>query len=483
MRPYKINKELIKFLWIVLSLFLSFIDPSPLMSAMPEMVTGVYLPPQNLTERRIKAVEHFYALSGMNAVVVHVKSPQGRVYWKSLNPLAQEIGAIENSGSVERTLRFFKNRHIWTIAKVDVFQDTLLAENKPEYAVIQAGTGLPWKDHNGLSWTNPYKKEVWDYTIALSRELVDLGFDEIQFDYVRFPSDGILSDIRYPDKPAGVPMAQCIGQFFETAYTELKPTGVMISADIFGLTAWKRDDFGVGQVIEKIAPFTDVLCPMFYPSHFPKGFLGFEVPSDHPKFLMEQSTKHILSRTTTKIRPWIQGFWYTPQEISLQLDSLSGMAVSGWMVWNSSGDYKTTFDCLSQRLSKPFPDPVFYPDLDQLKQNREKTVNGSTRVVNHTDYLTGISTLSLEPPFPGSPVNFSTPVAVVNTLDEAILDRLLKQHGHSFGPLTSKSVKSVIVADIMCKVLELNPRRIRPMNIYVKWGESGEFSLIEPASK
>ena len=456
------------------------IYPCMALSAMPDFLTGVYLPPQALTERYFKEIEHYYTLSNMNAVVIHVKDPLGRIYWNSGNALAREIGAVTGDGDAEKALSFFKNRHIWVIAKMDVFQDTLLACYRPEWAVMEVGTERPWKDNHEISWINPYKTEAWDYILSLGRELADLGFDEIQFDYVRFPSDGALNHIRYPDKPVHETMAECISRFFEAAYTTLKPQGVTISADVFGLTAWKHEDFGVGQVIESITPYTDVICPMFYPSHFPVGFRGFSSPSDHPKWMMENSTRILLARTNTRVRPWIQGFWYSPREISLQLDGLSGQPVSGWMVWHSSADYRPTFDCMSDRLGIVFPTPVFYPSLEELRPLGEKVVQGGTCVVNHTDYVSGTSVLRIEPHVPGSPVNYSTPVSVVNTLDESILDRLLTLHGISFGPMTVKTTKSLQVAGLLCRNLGLDPQRIRPMSIQVTWGTTGNFKRISP---
>lgn len=214
------------------------ICPCNALSAMPGFLTGVYLPPHALTQRYFEEMDHYYTLSNMNAVVIHVKDPPGRIYWNSGNALAREIGAATGDGKAEKALSFFKKRHIWVIAKMDVFQDSLLARHKPEWAVMEVGTDLPWKDNQGLSWINPYKTEAWDHILSLGRELADLGFDEIQFDYVRFPSDGALNRIRYPDKPVHVTMAECISRFSEAAYKTLKPLGGTVSADVFGLTAW-----------------------------------------------------------------------------------------------------------------------------------------------------------------------------------------------------------------------------------------------------
>ena len=150
-----------------------------------------------------------------------------------------------------------------------------------------------------------------------------MGFDEIQFDYIRFPSDGDLTVVHYPEKPENRSRTACIGKFLETAHAELGPKGIILSVDLFGLVAWKTTDFGVGQLIEAIAPHVDVICPMLYPSHFPPGFLGKSNPGDFPFEIMSLSMQRIKRRTDKRIRPWIQSFWYAPDDINAQIDRLS----------------------------------------------------------------------------------------------------------------------------------------------------------------
>ena len=251
-------------------------------AALPEKVNAIYLPSHCFTERKITEFAHYAALTGLNAVVLHVKDPYGRIRWKSNNQLARKMGAIASNGLVEHTLRRLKEQGFWCIAKLDVFADHRLVYNNPFMGILDIRTGGPWNDKNGLYWANPYNRKVWEYNIALCRELVDLGFDEIQFDYIRFPSDGDLSVTNYPIKPDNLTRTECIGKFLETAYRKLKPTGVTISVDVFGLVAWKTEDFGVGQKLEAMAPNVDVFCPMFYPSHFPKGFIGQQISRRKP---------------------------------------------------------------------------------------------------------------------------------------------------------------------------------------------------------
>ncbi len=295
----------------------------PVSASTPEDINALYLPSHCFTERKIDEFVHYAKLAGINAAVLHVKDPHGQIQWRSDNMQALAIGAVASNGRVERALRQLKTQGFWTVAKLDVFVDHQLVSKRPDMGIIDIQSGRPWSDKKGLYWANPFNQKVWEYNLALCKELVILGFDEIQFDYIRFPSDGDLSAIQYPLDTGQLNKTQCIGKFLESAHAELKPTGVTISVDLFGMVAWKTVDFGVGQLIETIAPHVDVICPMLYPSHFPSGFLGKKNPGEYPQEIMELSMKRMKSRTGKTIRPWVQGFWYKPGDINAQLDGIS----------------------------------------------------------------------------------------------------------------------------------------------------------------
>lgn len=461
--------------------FFCFVVIVPVSHAeIPSKLTGVYLPPNHLSKRRLSEFIHYSRYTKMNAVVLHMKDPRGMIYWDSANPVAKEIGAVSDNHYIIRELPLLKSKGIWTIAKIDVFIDSRLAQHKPGYGVKNSHTGELWADYSGLNWTNPYDPCVWEYNINLARELVMEGFDEIQFDYIRFPSDGNLSRLNYPEKPEGLTMAKCIGRFLEKAHAELKPLGAVISVDLFGLTAWKTSDFGVGQVIEEMSPYVDIICPMFYPSHFPKGFLGFKNPSDHPKKIMYQSSIMMKKRTGKSIRPWVQGFWYSADKIFQQLSALEKAGISDWMVWQSSGDYKTTNRALLKDFPDVLPHPRFYPSVAELKHRKDKIVKGHTTRVNYTNYRKGYSVLSLEKPFGNLTRNYSTPTLAVHSLDEAILDLLLKKNNLPLNRRSGKYSKSIRIAGLLCRQINKNPREIKPQPIYVDWGGNGGFSLAVP---
>ena len=452
-------------------------------AALPENINAIYLPSHSFTDRKISEFSHYARLTGLNAVVLHVKDPYGRIRWKSNNQLAKKMGAIASNGLVEHTLRRLKEQGFWCIAKLDVFADHKLVYNNPFMGILDVRTGGPWNDKNGLYWANPYNRKVWEYNIALGQELVDLGFDEIQFDYIRFPSDGDLSVTNYPFKPDDLTRTECIGKFLETAYRKLKPTGVTISVDVFGLVAWKTEDFGIGQKLEAMAPNVDVFCPMFYPSHFPKSFLGHQNPGEYPLEIMELSTKRMQKRTGKKIRPWIQGFWYTPENINAQIDGLSQAHTFSWSVWNPSGNYAATYAAIAARLNQVFPEPQFYPTITEIGQNDERVIPGQSKIVNLTNYKQGYTIISLEKSNRGKGKSYSTLIRVFGTLDEGIMDRILNVREIPFSRLTGKYKKKLRLADLLCRDLQIDPRILRPKPIYIDWQNGCKFTQDIPRDR
>jgi len=452
-------------------------------AATPGNIKALYLPSHCFTERKISEFIHYAQLSGINAAVLHVKDPHGRIRWKSHNALAVEIGAVAANGRVEPVLKKLKARGFWTIAKLDLFADHRLATQRPEMGILDIRSDGPWLDKNGLAWSNPYNQRVWEYNIALARELATLGFDEIQFDYVRFPSDGDLASAYYPSRPEDLTKTRCIGRFLESAYARLHPLGVTISVDLFGLVAWKTDDFGIGQVVEAIAPHVDVICPMLYPSHFPPGFLGRQKPQDYPLEIMEMSLKRIRKRTDKVVRPWIQGFWYTAGEINAQINGLANAQTSNWSVWNPGGNYATTYEALARRLNRTFPEPQFYPSLAEMSSRDQRIIPGNSRVVNLTNYKQGYSIISLEKPGIHKNPAYATLVQVLETLDEGIMDRILTIRHIPYSNRTPRYSKKLRLADLICRDLQTEPRLLRPRPVYIDWHSSCRFTLTIPRER
>ncbi|BBO67090.1 hypothetical protein DSCA_10200 [Desulfosarcina alkanivorans] len=464
--------------WIALVLLTSAVvwNHSALAAAEPDRFNALYVPPHKITRRTFDEIVHYAALTPVNAVVLHVKTPRGKLLWPSGNAMAVQMGVAAGHSGLSRHVARLKKDNIRTIAKLDVFADHQLAATMPSLSVMDASTGSPWTDANGLHWSNPSDRRVWAYNIALCRELARMGVDEIQFDYVRFPSDGDLSRIHYPGTLPGFSKSECIASFLEEAYRELKPLGVSVSADIFGLTAWKTDDFGVGQVLEKMAPHLDVICPMFYPSHFPAGFLGKKTPGEFPAVIMEASMRSMMNRTGKPIRPWIQGFWYPPRQIGAQIEGIEKASGQSWSIWNPSGRYGLSYQAMAERSGVCLSRPTFYPSVADLLSKDDRSIRGQRTVVNFTSFKMGYSILSLEASENGIRSRYSSPAAIVATIEESIMDHILKKREIPFRPDADPYVKRRLVSDLLCADLGKDARRMRPEPIYIDWANDCLFS-------
>jgi len=446
----------------------------------PDELRGVYFPANCLSGRSFEALVHYMQAAGLDLAVLHAKDPLGRLFWRSENPTAQRMGAVSARAPIETAVHTLRQKGIWTAAKVDVFQDSLLVQHFPEMGVMDSETGELWADHKGLHWANPHDRRVWEYTVDLCLELIQLGVDEIQFDYVRFPSDGNMSTLDYPVVLENTSPAECIGEFLAYASSRIKPTGADLSVDVFGMTAWKTDDFGVGQVLEQIAPHVDVICPMLYPSHFPKNFLNLENPGQYPHRIMNLSLEEMKKRTDKEIRPWIQGFWYTPEEIDAQFRAVSETGIQAWTVWHPSGKYAETFRALETRAGTRFARPVIYPSLEDLRGRGDLVWAGQTQVINYTCYGGGYSILSLDESIDGGKYEYATIMGVVSSLDEAITDRILTVRGIAFSTWANRYAKDKHIAELIIGDLDVDPRRMRAEPIYIDWNDGAVFSRSVP---
>jgi hypothetical protein len=198
---------------------------------------------------------------------------------------------------------------------------------------------------------------------------------------------------------------------------------------------------------------------------------------------MELSVKRLEKRTTKIIRPWIQGFWYTPDEINAQLDGVTSAGVASWSIWNPAGNYARTYSALAERRNTVFPEPQFYPSLREICEQDPKVIRGNLRIVNLTDYQQGFSILSLEESTTEYRSSYSTAMAVLGTLDESIMDHILSQRDIAYTRLTSQRVKRVLLADLLCKDLDMAARRLRPFPIYIDWQNSGCFTRSIPPDR
>lgn len=321
----------------------------------PFEARGLYIPygllshPEKVTEL-IDLVDR----TELNAIVVDVKSDRGFLAYRSQVPLAIEMGVGgERRGwlSLEELLKLCQDKDIYAIARVVVFKDNPLAHARPEWAARRADDTV-WLDREGLGWTIPSIQEVQDYNIAIAKEVAALGFDEVQFDYIRFPSDGDIKTIVYDKQYDLEVRSATIRAFMERLTAELEPFGVFTSADVFGLTVWVEpySDMGIGQRVQDIAPYVDYLCPMLYPSTFERGNLGHDSPALQPYDVIYRSQLEAVKRVpvTTKVRPWLQhyslnGVFYGPEQYQAQRQGADDADSCGWTFWNAAGKYDAEF--------------------------------------------------------------------------------------------------------------------------------------------
>jgi hypothetical protein len=287
--------------------------------------------------------------SGLNTLVVDIKDATGMVSYPSVVPLARTIGAGRQPRyQPERLLRRLAAHRIYPIARVVVFKDPLLAENRRDLAV-KSSRGCLWRDRRGMCWVDPYNKAVWEYNVALAKEAANLGFKEIQFDYVRFTSDGATNDCRYPMADARAKW-EVIRDFLAYAADELRGLGVKVSAAVFGLTCSATGDVGIGQIFEQIATQVDVICPMVYPSHYAKGTYQLANPDSKPYETVYRSLTDArrkiagLSGRVATIRPWLQDFSlnsvYTRTQLEAQVKAVYEAGLTEWIFWNPNCNYE-----------------------------------------------------------------------------------------------------------------------------------------------
>jgi len=289
---------------------------------------------------------HLIDATELNALVIDVKGDRGRIPYKSAVPLgagAQDIVTIKD---IQALLKLLREKGIYTIARIVVFKDEPLASAKPDLAVKRPGGAL-WRDREGLAWTDPFKREVWDYNLAVAEEAARYGFDEIQFDYVRFPDARGLVFSAPNNEQSRV---KTIAEFLQTARKRLLPYNVFISADLFGYVCWNLDDTGIGQTLDSVSRHLDYLSPMLYPSGFHAGIPGCSDPVAHPYEIVYRSLARAKERSglaPVRFRPWLQAFRdyafdrreYGAKEIMQQIRAAEDFGSNGWMLWNPRNEY------------------------------------------------------------------------------------------------------------------------------------------------
>lgn len=283
---------------------------------------------------------------GYNGVVVDAKSDRGLLGWDSQVPLASELPEVNSQAWMPITdvLKLARQYNFYTIARIVTFKDHPLATTFPERAVRRAD-GSVWIDAEELGWSDPFQRENWEYNIELGKELAAMGFDEINYDYIRLPTDGAIGEIDWPEEHSYEIRTGAIAGFLNEVRLALRPTRALFSGDVFGLvpTVRKGNDMGIGQTVETMAPYMDIFCPMVYPSTFIPGNLGLDDPHREPYEVIYRSVVAAGKRSSTPVRPWLQGYslgvQYGPAEWSAQVQATLDSTDMGFIFWIASGRY------------------------------------------------------------------------------------------------------------------------------------------------
>ncbi len=323
----------------------------------------------------------------LNSIIIDIKDFSGTIGFKTTNPLLASA-SMKSCGApdMQAFIESLHQKGIYVIGRITVFQDPFYTKAHPDQAIQSKSTGGPWKDTKGLSYIDVSSKPYWDVVVELSKEAHDIGFDELNYDYIRYPSDGKLSDAAFINPNIdGSPLNKglAVEMFWKYLREHVKPTGVVMSADLFGMTTVAEDDMGIGQQLDRAEPYFDYIAPMVYPSHFATNFGGFGNPNTHVyqviQYSMSEAVKRVESTTTpvdfigavpivnrstatstakakiqlyakqsypaTMLRPWLQDFsyggTYGPTEVDDQIKATYDVGLNSWMLWSAANTYTT----------------------------------------------------------------------------------------------------------------------------------------------
>lgn len=317
---------------------------------MPESVRAIYMSSWIGSNKRMRSsLIKFIEESRINAIVLDIKDYSGLIAFDLDNKLIDEYGTDGNRISdINNLIKELHDRDIYIIGRVTVFQDPLLAKAKPEFAFKRKDNGMVWKDKKGLAFIDPQKKDAWEYYAVIAEESYELGFDEINFDYIRYPSDGNIANLNYAMN--GKTKLEVMKSFYVFLDERLRTQEIPISADLFGFTASRDNGLSeIGQKLTDALPYFDAIAPMVYPSHYPNNYLRLGNPAEHPYEIvfheMDLARKKAiaLGLPETSLRTWIQDFdlgaQYNFKEVQDQIRASYDADVSSYMVWDPNNRY------------------------------------------------------------------------------------------------------------------------------------------------
>ena len=326
-------------------------------------VKGLYVTGPIAGTERFAQIEELVNTTELNTMVIDIKNDEGILtYDIDINDVRDMEASIKYVKDMPGLIDRLHSENIYVIGRIVCFKDPILAEFKPELA-LKTPDGRAVMDANGLAWVNPYKEEVWDYLCTIAEQASLDGFDEIQFDYVRFPIGEDANSADYGVDLQEIPRQQGLTGFFEYAAERLHSSGIIYGADLFGTVIGSDVDRDrTGQDYENIACICDNVCPMVYPSHYAGGTFGLEVPDAHPYetvFQAMSKSAEVIgedNKDLVVVRPWLQCFnavWvpghitYDSNQIKEQIQAVYDAGYDEWILWNASNHYDQVFNALN----------------------------------------------------------------------------------------------------------------------------------------
>ncbi len=317
-------------------------------------IRGIYINGWSAgSEKKISRLLNEMEKSHLNAVVIDLKDVTGRItFTKGLSPVSSQL-VIKN---LKKLVDRCHKRGIYVIGRLAVFKDPVLAKSKSDYALKYVLSKDKEKIINSENWTSPYSKEVWKYNVEVAKKAAELGLDEIQFDYIRFPTLAKNSKLVIMERK-NHSKSDTIVAFLKYAKEKLEDYQVLISADVFGLTTTVIGDLGIGQDISRMVKYVDYISPMIYPSHYSSGMYGIDNPDSNPYYIIASSledAKEKLGRHSYKLRPWLQDFSlhhrYEEDEVKAQIEAVEDKELSSWLLWNPQSTY--TINAVMEEINR-----------------------------------------------------------------------------------------------------------------------------------
>lgn len=327
--------------------------PSPPLVRQPDQVRALYVNAWAFGGSRFRELIRLADETEINALVIDIKDDTGYLTYPSKVPTAIAIGATKElrARDTEARVREMLAHGIYPIARIVVAKDPLLAERKPAWAIQSSGGGL-WRDRRGTAWVDAFNDSVWVYAAQLAVEAIEMGFAEVQFDYVRFPDEprARMASAVFPARRAGESSRAGVQRNLTLLRERMRPYHVPVTLDVFGMTTIMTGDMGIGQVWEDLVSLSDVVLPMVYPSHYAPGMYGTQTPNAEPYLVVRRALEDGLRRSAqmdrpASIRPYLQAFTlgaprYTGAHVREQIRAAADVGIDSWVLWNPRSDYR-----------------------------------------------------------------------------------------------------------------------------------------------